>query len=442
MNNPLVFIANRLYDSIVRSNMRSAAVDLDSKRCRSWDEYGYPDEVTFAQCYTMWRRGGIAHGAIERLIDRCWSEDPYLLQGTEAADDRKETPLEAQTRKYADAIGLWTHFGDADRRRLVGGCSALILEAPGKWSEPVRRGAVTAVKPVWRNQLRAMKREPVTDRVLMWQYIPLDGRSMVYVHPDRVFLLGDWDDPLSFIEPAYNALLNIDKITGGAGEGFLKNAARQLALEFGEGSNLQTLATSMGRQPEEVGDLLNDMAKDLNVGIDALFAVTGGKVNPIVAQMPDAEQPFTINLQVAASAWRIPLKILIGNQTGERASTEDTRDFNALCQSRNVHVIYPEIKLFFKHLERIKAIPALPEEFSIGGPDLTEQTTAEKLQNSKTLSEINKNGEAGGPIFTAEEIRTTAGYDARAAIPQGQEAPEGDDDDELDDPDAGPTDTP
>lgn len=430
MNNPLAFIANRLYDAISRNGMRAAATDLDSKRCRSWDEYGYPTTVSFDQLYTMWRRGGMAHGAVERLVDRCWSENPYLLEGTDSADDRDETPWEESMRNYADGIELWPAFADADRKRLVGGCSALILEAPGKWSEPVRRGAVTGVVPVWRNQLRALTREPVTERVKMWQYLALDGRTTTNVHPDRVFILGDWDDPLSFIEPAYNYLLNLDKICGGAGEGFLKNAARQLALEFAEGGSLGQLAAAMGKEPKEAQDVLNQMATDLNTGIDALFAVSGGKIAPIVAELPDPVGPADVNAQQATAAWQIPLKILIGNQTGERASTEDKRDFNALCQSRNTHKVYPDVKRFFQHLDRIKALPApLPAEWSVGGPDLTEADTAERLANAKVLSEINKNGEAGGVTFTAEEIRTAAGYDA---TPTGTVPPLPDDQD-LDD---------
>lgn len=418
MNKPIQFVANALYDMISRNGVRGAA-SLDTKRPRAWDEYGYPDTISFDQLYTMWRRGGMAHGAVERMVDRCWSESPYLLEGTDSADNKAESPWETAMRRYCEGIGLWSAWSDLDRKRLVGGCAALILEAPGKWSEPIRRGTVTGVKAVWRNQIKPLTREPVTERVKMWQYTARNGRSVTNIHPDRVFVLGDWDDPLSFIEPAYNYLLNLDKICGGVAEGTLKNAARQLALEFGEGGNLQSLATSMGKKPEEVGDVLNQMATDLNAGIDALFATAGGKISPIVAQVPNPKEPADVNNQQITAAWRIPLKILIGNQTGERASTEDMRDFNALCQSRNKQVTYPEIRNFFMHLARLRVFE-LPGEWSVGGPDLTESATSDKLANAKTMSEINKNGEAGGVIFTAEEIRTTAGHDA---TPTGEVLP-------------------
>ena len=86
--------------------------------------------------------------------------------------------------------------------------------------------------------------------------------------------------------------------------------------------------------------------------------------------------------------------------------------------------------MFFDHLARIRVIEPLPAEYSVGGPDLTESSTGEKLANAKTMSEINKNGEAGGPIFTSEEIRTTAGHDA---TPVGELPPTPDDQDITDD---------
>lgn len=432
MKPALQYLANSVHDILSRG-MRAMGGSLDTKRPRAWEEYGYPEVVSFDQLYTMWRRGGMAHGAVERIVDRCWSSNPWLLEGTKKQDDKKETEWEVQQRKYAKAIGLWPAFRDADRKRLVGGYSALLLEAPGEWNTPLRGKTVLGVRAIWRSQLRPATYNTMnSDVVTTWEYKSLDGRVIRKIHADRVFILGDYADPLSFIEPAYNYLLNLEKICGGVAEGTLKNAARQLALEFAEGSSLSDLATSMNKNTEETQDLLNNMAKDLNSGIDVLFALSGGKITPIVAQVPDPVGPNDVNVQQATAAWRIPAKILIGNQTGERASTEDKRDFDALCQGRNTTVVFPEIEAFFNHLVRVRAFDQMPVEWMVYGEDLTESSAAEKLANAKTISEINKNGEAGGPTFTADEIRTTAGFEAlpdgRGELPDEDDEPE---DDEL-----------
>lgn len=424
MGTPLQFIANSLYDVV--SRLRSGGTSLDAKRPRVWEEYGYPTDISFDQLYQMWRRHGVAHGIVEKLIGRCWSTDPWLLEGTEAQDDRPETPWEARMRRYAEGINLWAVFAEADRRRLIGGCSAILLEAPGAWNEPIRRGAVVSVKAVWRNELLPADRDPVTDRVRSWTY-----KGKTTIHPDRVFLLGDWDDPIGFLEPCYNALLNLDKVAGGGAEGFLKNAARQLAIEFDSGTNLQTMATSLGKQPAELQEVFDGMARDVNRGLDSMLALQGAKVTPMVAAMPDAAAPFDVNLQVVASSTEMPAKIIVGNQTGERASSEDMRDFNVRCQSRVDRETLGDVRAFFLQLARVRAIEPLPAEWTVAGPDLTEAGTAERLANAKVMADINSANALSGPVFTMAEVRTAAGYDAEPDDGVGDDSGQGDNLDDL-----------
>ncbi|MNZ12925.1 hypothetical protein D3C78_298080 [compost metagenome] len=425
MRTPLQFIANSLYDVI--SRIRDGGTSLDAKRPRVWDEYGYPGDVSFDQLYQMWRRHGIAHGIVEKMINRCWSTDPWLLEGTKSQDDRPETPWEKRMRQYAAALKLWSVFAEADRRRMIGGCSALLLEAPGAWNEPIRRGAVVSVTAAWRNDLHPAERDMVTGRVRSWNY-----KGKAVIHPDRLFLLGDWDDPIGFLEPCYNSLLNLDKVTGGAAEGFLKNAARQLAIEFDSGTNLQALAQAYGKKPEELQEVFDQMARDVNTGVDAMLGLQGAKVTPLVAALPDPAAPFDVNLQMVSASTGIPAKIIVGNQTGERASSEDLREFNGLCQSRLDSLLLGDVREFFEHLARIRAIEPLPTEWSVEGPDLTEAGTGERLTNAKLLTDMNKASELSGPLFTAAEIRTAAGYDAEPEEPAGGDGGQGDNLDDLD----------
>ncbi|MEN1776058.1 DUF1073 domain-containing protein, partial [Pseudomonas aeruginosa] len=70
-----------------------------------------------------------------------------------------------------------------------------------------------------------------------------------------------------------------------------------------------------------------------------------------------------------------------------------------------------EINDLFAHLMRIGVVP-LKAEFTAIWDDLTVPTKAERLANSKTMSEINSAAiGTGEPVFTAEEIREEAGYD-------------------------------
>lgn len=41
---------------------------IDAKRDAAWSEYGFKEEITYHDLYKLYRRGGIAHGAVEKIV--------------------------------------------------------------------------------------------------------------------------------------------------------------------------------------------------------------------------------------------------------------------------------------------------------------------------------------------------------------------------------------
>lgn len=106
------------------------------------------------------------------------------------------------------------------------------------------------------------------------------------MHPDRIILLceGSEDDNIlsgiPLLEAGYNDLLDIEKTKGGSAEGFLKNASRQLAMEFDAATQIDTLikqAKDAGYN--SLGDAMNDKVNKLNRGTDAAIAMQAGKAS-------------------------------------------------------------------------------------------------------------------------------------------------------------------
>src|SRR5690606_8085688 len=116
---------------------------------------------------------------------------------------------------------------------------------------------------------------------------------------------------------------------------------------------------------------------------------------------------------------RIPTKILIGNQQGERASSEDMKDFNARGQGRRVTRLSPDVLALLRHVERFGFV-RLGDEVSVMWGDLTRPTLSERLGGAEPMGEAAQMAvRSGVPYPSDEEIREVAGYDGTADALEG-----------------------
>ncbi|AXY31179.1 anti-CBASS protein Acb1 family protein [Klebsiella aerogenes] len=425
-----------------RMGMLAPTMGLDNKRHSAWCEYGFPEQVTYENLYALYRRGGIAHGAVEKLVGKCWQTNPEIIEGDDADESKDETAWEKNTKKVFTKR-LWRAFAEADRRRQVGRYAGILLHINDSrtWDQPVFRGkSLKKVTIAWAGSLTVS--EWVTDQKSadygqpkQWKYVeslPNGRTNQRFVHPDRVFILGDYsNDAIGFLEPGYNACVSLEKVEGGSGESFLKNAARQLNVNFEKEIDFNNLASLYGVSIDELQDKFNEVAGEMNRGNDVLMTTQGATVAPLVTAVADPSATYNVNLQTFAASVDIPVKVLVGMQTGERASTEDQKYFNARCQSRRGDLSF-EIEDFSDKLIELKIIDAVSEKTVIWD-DLNEQTGTEKLANAKTMAEINQTFQGSGenPAFSREEIRTAAGYENVDEFPLGEE--DGNEEDEATD---------
>lgn len=423
-----------------RMGLMAPTMGLDNKRHSAWCEYGFPEQVTYENLYALYRRGGISHGAVEKLVGKCWQTNPEIIEGDDADESKDETIWEKNTKKVFTKR-LWRAFAEADRRRLVGRYAGILLHINDSraWDQPVVRGkSLKKVTIAWAGSLTVS--EWVTDQKSadygqpkQWKYVeslPNGGANQRFVHPDRVFILGDYsNDAIGFLEPGYNACVSLEKVEGGSGESFLKNAARQLNVNFEKEIDFNNLASLYGVSIDELQDKFNEVAGEMNRGNDVLMTTQGATVAPLVTAVADPSATYNVNLQTFAASVDIPVKVLVGMQTGERASTEDQKYFNARCQSRRGDLSF-EIEDFSDKLIDLNIIDAVSEKTVIWD-DLNEQTGTEKLANAKTMAEINQTAQGSGenPAFSREEIRTAAGYENGDEFPLGEE--DGDEQDEA-----------
>lgn len=395
-------------------------------------DFGYPTLLTFSDLYKAYLRNGIAHAAVEKTIDKTWQDAPFLLEAERDGSEgslKEETPVEKEIRLRFDELRVWMHLAEADRRSMVGAYAGVILRVADskKFIEAVEtvpgglKGLAELV-PFWEGQLTVSEWDndetsETYGEPKLYQFNEAavgnatNPRSFS-IHPDRV-IIWSRDGTVhgrSSLEPGYNDLIDMEKIKGAGGEGFWKNAKSAPVLEVDKEANIRDMAKVMGVPEEEIADRMNEQVADWQKGFDQLLMLQGMQAKTLGVTLPSPEHFWAAPLQSFAASVSIPIKILVGMQTGERASTEDAQEWAQTNMSRRASYVLPNIMALIRRLERFGILPE--KDWFIDWTDLTEASMAEKIDRTVKMADVNqKMKESGEFVFTPEEIRAAADYE-------------------------------
>ena len=176
----------------------------------------------------------------------------------------------------------------------------------------------------------------------------------------------------------------------------------------------------LGCKVTELGDAFNKIGKDLNLNFDAVLALMGANANVLSTQLPDLDQPFNNAIQDFAASRQIPSTIIVGMQTGERASSEDNISFALRAQAYRENVLDYEIEKILQAFAKIGLWSNV--EWAIKWDELLNSTEIEKAELAKTMSETALNMIGAGyqdPVYSLEEVRTASGLSAE--LPKSEE---------------------
>lgn len=387
-----------------------------------YSDFGWPDEVTFGHLKKMYDRNDLAKAAVKKTTEKTFQNLPTILYGDTENDD---------IAKAFDRLGFWDKLADTDEYAQVGGYAGLVLRiADGKrFDEPVdgtfALDDLVEIIPAWSEQLKVSEwhlsesdpdtyGKPKTFTFNEAAITRQGANRNVVVHPDRVFVwsaTGDVHAPSALLS-GYNNLLDMEKISGAGGEGFWKTAAARLNIEIDKDTDFQAFkqAVEATDASKTFQQILDEKAKKLNAGFDASYISQGMKVGTFAVSLPQPKEFFDIPLSAFAAGRSMPTKILIGMQTGERASTEDAEEWNNTIKSRRNRWTMPSIKGLLFRMERFGMIAA---GWKVEWEDLSNDTPQARLDRADKMADINtkQNATDSQPVFTGEEIRLEAGYE-------------------------------
>ena len=400
---------------------------LDAKRPTAWAQYGYAVNPTFADMLQAYERHPAAHGAVHRLLDKCWQSLPRIK--SPASDE--ETPWEQRTAAVLRSVNAWAKLRDLDRRNMVGRYAAVIYRvADGKsLREPLERASrLVDLVPLYEDQLQVTQWDgdttsPTYGQPLMCQYKSRrvttgdnQGQPIEWadVHPSRVQILaegsvGDMFDGVPMLRAGFNSLVDLEKISGGSGESFLKNSARTLVFQYEKDTSVQAIGENGERV--SVRQAHEEQARALNRNQDSSIVMQGGTASTLQTSTHDPEPSFVVAANLFSASVRIPFVILFGQQTGRLASDEDKADFAARAKSRQVNELTPMLEQFIRRMQAAGIID--PGEFEIEWPDVAAPSEQEKVELLKAYTAAMREAFSAGVqgLFEADELRRVVGFE-------------------------------
>lgn len=430
--------------SVIRSReeLLAFAQGLDQKRPTAWVQYGWPTQVDFNLMYRAYERTGAGNGAVHRLLDGCWQALPRIK--APGSDD--VGTWEKEVTKLFKSINAWAKLKEFDRRNMIGRYAGLIYRvADGKkLSEPLERATkLVDIIPVFENQLKVTawhsdQADPENyGKPRMFQYRKRsfgDGDTQgqpddwADVHPSRVQIfaegsVGDMFEGVPLLRAGINDLINIEKISGGSAESFLKNSARTIVFKYDANASVQAITTEDG-QTKTVREVHEEQTKSLNRNQDSSIVIQGGDASTLQTSVADPKPSFEVSANSFAASVRLAFTIIFGQQTGRLASDEDKADAIARYKSRQANELTPVVEEFVR---RMQAAGVIKEgEFEVEWPDIAAPSDEEKLGNLAKMTQAMTAAFQAGlpPIFTVEELRKVAGYkEALPALPMGEGDP-------------------
>jgi len=430
------FLVNALAATVGRLRSMYAGINGNTKRTKLWDEFGYPDQVGFEQYYRAYERNAVAHAAVHKLLDSCWVDNPTIIDGDGSKEATQTTPWEQQVTKLLKKH--WPKIKDADRRNLIGRYSALLIQFKDgrEWHLPVDRALVGSLKeaaivrliPAWESQIKPgdfdtdtmsetygqpvnynFNEQPVGDD---GTYGPVRG---VTVHPDRIIILSEGSEDenmlsgVPFLRAGYNKLLDLEKVSGGSAEGFLKNASRQLGIAFDKDTDIATLSSQAKEAGfKDLGDALNDKVGRMNRGTDAALVMQAGAPSVLSVAAADPQPTWTVTANEFVASIQCPFTIQFGQQTGRLASDEDKKDWAKRCNGRRWGFQSAVVTAVIERFWMVGAIePPISGEVTLAWSDLLAPSEKEKIANMQAMAEVaQKTQQAyGTPAIEANEVR-------------------------------------
>jgi hypothetical protein len=383
---------------------------------------GYKDSLAASDFRDRYDRGDIS----ARLVD-AFPKATWRGIGVVYDNDRVEltTAFEQATKELEKRLHLWNMFHRVDKLAGLGQYSVLLIGAPGKADSPLPRNIgpekIVYVQPYGQTNARieAFDEDPKSPRYGLPALYSLSRRSTqstagistsgaydavknedLKVHWTRTIhiaenLLDDNVTGQNRLARVWNRLDDLDKIVGGGAEAFWMRAHPGYQFNLPENFVFKN---------EEEKQKFNDEVEEFVQGMRRTVRSKGVEMNTFDADVANFDRHAATTLGIIAGACEIPLRLLLGSEQGELASSQDRVNWTERVQDRRTEHAEPIIvRAFFDRLIAHGILAPAKNEYQVWWPEVLDFPLTERTDVAAKQAEINQR--QGEIVITTDEIR-------------------------------------
>lgn len=386
-------------------------------------------ELTTETFQTMYDREGVASRVVQVLPEESWKVQPLIY---ETKDEENQTPFEEAWDDLASKLqgfGEESHFTDendeghplweyllrADIQSGIGHYGILLMgvndgkelseplepkakpedngeeTVPNTNAEGERELLYVTVFPQHLAPIAAFDNDRKSPRygkpthynvsfydpnagVAEVSYEPMQSQR---VHWTRVVHLADnlESSPTFGVprqRPVFNRLYDLQKLYGGSAEMYWQGAFPGLSFET---------HPQLGADVKIPEAALRTLMEKYYNGLQRYIAVAGIQTKSVAPQVVDPDAQIRVQLEAICIRLAIPLRVFMGSERGELASSQDSETWDIRLKRRQRMYITPRIIIpVIDWLIRYGVLPVPPEKYKVEWPDLSTLGEAEAAQ--------------------------------------------------------------
>ena len=394
-------VFNDVQQQLYRRQLMLGAQDVNTSPLDRtyWQMFGYPECITKYEYQKMYDRNPVAHRVVELYPAECWQQLPKIYDSDAPAKSSFEIQIDELFHKH----NIWSMLRRVDVLSGIGNFGILLMGVGDGKSlrEPVdlsplpngerRKYKLQYIRAFPHSQVtisasetNKMSRRYGHPEYYRIQFQPNDfitdiegniDLSEQDVHWTRVIHVADNREVSEIygiprLQLVYNALLDLEKVFGSSGEMFWKGAYPGFVVEATD-NQLGTVQIDSESIRHEIEKYENNLQR--------WMALKNAHVNPLSSSYSDPSNHIKTCLDQIALAIGCPMRILLGSERGELASSQDGVLWRKRLMERQGSYITPFIiRPVVQYLINCGMVDVpYDRDFHVEWPDLSTETEAE-----------------------------------------------------------------